>query len=151
MKFFNPKSVKSLDLKTLKSLKIYEISFIVLMLLYIVSGFQLSYYLGNNINNIYTYIALLVFSVILFKTSNIFVAILFVITLIVFFMRNKVISNVNTISSESNKEKTLKVLNPDSDKTLEEEMVDNIVKPTKILSKANYEPVLTKITNVTTL
>lgn len=150
MKFFNPKSVKSLDLKTLKSLKIYEIIFIILMLLYIVSGFQLSYYLGNNLN-IFTYIALLVFSLILFKTSNNFVAILFVITLIVFFMRNKVISNVNIIPSQSNKEETLKVLNQDSGKTLEEEMVDNIVKPTEILSKANYEPVLTKTTNVTTL
>jgi O-antigen ligase len=150
MKFFNPKSVKSLDLKTLKSLKIYEIIFIILMLLYIVSGFQLSYYLGNNLN-IFTYIALLVFSIILFKTSNNFVAILFVITLIVFFMRNKVISNVNIIPSQSNKEETLKVLNQDSGKTLEEEMVDNIVKPTEILSKANYEPVLTKTTNVTTL
>lgn len=150
MKFFNPKSVKSLDLKTLNSLKIYEIIFIILMLLYIVSGFQLSYYLGNNLN-IFTYIALLVFSLILFKTSNNFVAILFVITLIVFFMRNKVISNVNIIPSQSNKEETLKVLNQDSGKTLEEEMVDNIVKPTEILSKANYEPVLTKTTNVTTL
>jgi O-antigen ligase len=150
MKFFNPKSVKSLDLKTLKSLKIYEIIFIILMLLYIVSGFQLSYYLGNNLN-IFTYIALLVFSLILFKTSNNFVAILFVITLIVFFMRNKVISNVNIIPSQSNKEETLKVLNQDSGKTLEEEMVDNIVKPTEILSKANYEPVLTKTTNVTSL
>ena len=120
------------------------------MLLYIVSGVQLSYYLGNNLN-IFTYIALLVFSIILFKTSNNFVAILFVITLIVFFMRNKVISNVNIIPSQSNKEETLKVLNQDSGKTLEEEMVDNIVKPTEILSKANYEPVLTKTTNVTTL
>jgi|TARA_B110000858_G_scaffold198496_1_gene265754 predicted membrane protein len=151
MKFFNPKSVKSLDLKTLKSLKIHEIIFIVLMLLYIVSGFQLSYYLGNNVNNIFTYIALVVFSVILFKTSNNLVAILFIITLIVFFMRNKVISDLNIIPSESNKEKTLKVLNQDNGKTLEEEMVDNIVKPTEILSKANYEPVLTKTTNVTSL
>ena len=151
MKFFNPKSVKSLDFNTLKTLKIYEIIFIVLMLLYIISGFQLSNYLGNYINNIFTYISLFLFSVILFKTSNYIVAVLFVITLIVFFMRNKVIYNVNITSSESNKEETLKVLNKNNNKTLEEEMVDNIVKPPKIFTKAEYEPVLTKTTNVTTL
>ena len=86
MKFLNTKFVKSLDFNTFKSLKVYEIIFVVLMILYIITGNQLDNYLGNYIN-IFTYMALVILSIILFKTTNYFVAILFVITFIVFLMR----------------------------------------------------------------
>ena len=125
------------------NIKSYEIIFIVLLLLYLISNVSTPYNFAPHINNIYMYYSLIVIFILLCVNSNMFVALLFAITAYVFLERSKKVDHRVMAQSEANKSSKMELMNNNlNSKSLEEEMVILIEqRPENIASVENYNPV----------
>ena len=125
------------------NIKSYEIIFIVLLLLYLISNVSTPYNFAPHINNIYMYYSLIVIFILLCVNSNMFVALLFAITAYVFLERSKKVDHRVMAQSEANKSSKMELMNNNlNSKSLEEEMVSLIEqRPENIASVENYNPV----------
>jgi len=135
--------------KNFGKLKTFEIVLAVLLVLYLVSGVSTPYDLAPYVNNIYAYLSLVAIVFLLFLHSNPILAIFFAVSSIIFIMRtNRVTPSVMAPSVE-NKNKKMTNLNKDlNKKTLEEEIVGQIVKnPMNINGPASYHPKLCETYN----
>lgn len=130
--------------KNFGKLKTFEIVLAVLLLLYLVSGVSTPYDLAPYVNNIYTYLSLLAIVFLLFLHSSPVLAIFFAITSVIFIMRTNRVSPRTMAPSVENKNKKMDNLNKNlNKKTLEEEIVGEIVRnPMNIVGPASYHPKL---------
>ena len=130
-------------LKNFKSLNSFEIVLFIFLILYLVSNISTPYELSKYVNNSYTYLSLIFITVILFIYSNPLLAIVFSIVSIIFITRSKQTDLKVIKPSEKNKINKLKNLNSNlNDKTLEEEIIYNMLKkPINIAGPADYHPV----------
>lgn len=135
--------------KTITSLKIAEIFFIVIALLYLLSGTSINYMITPYVNNVMMYVTLIIIAILLYNFSNPVVVFIFALVIIKIIIDSNKINPVNNISNEENKVKELKSLNPPIKLTLEEECVSKIQNPTFVLNEATYNPVNTKVYNAT--
>ena len=137
--------------KNFSKLQTFEIVLAVLLVLYIVSGVSTPYDLAPHINNIYTYLSLVAIVFLLFLHSNPILAIFFAVTSIIFIMRsNKVSHSVMSPNVENKNKKMANLNNHLNKKTLEEEIIGEIVKtPMNINGPASYHPKLCEIYNAT--
>tara|TARA_Y100001980_G_C14543760_1_gene322625 strand:+ start:654 stop:1097 length:444 start_codon:yes stop_codon:yes gene_type:complete len=138
MKLFN----KSLN--TLKNFKPYEFVLVVLLLLYIVSGVSTPYELSPYVNNSFMYLSLFALAILLYLYGNPLLALLFLITSVIFINRSNKVSHYTMKPSQQNKNNKMQQLNiPFTKKTLEEELVGQIVRnPDNIPGPETYHPVL---------
>ena len=138
MKLFN----KSLN--TLKNFKPYEFVLVVLLLLYIVSGVSTPYELSPYVNNSFMYLSLFALAILLYLYGNPLLALLFLITSVIFINRSNKVSHYTMKPSQENKNNKMQQLNiPFTKKTLEEEVVGQIVRnPDNIPGPETYHPVL---------
>lgn len=135
--------------KTITSLKIAEIFFIVIALLYLLSGTSINYMVTPYVNNVMMYVTLIIIAILLYNFSNPVVVFIFVLVIIKIIIDSNKINPVNNINNEENKVKELKSLNPHVKLTLEEECVSKIKNPTFVLNEATYNPINTKVYNAT--
>ena len=138
MKLFN----KSLN--TLKNFKPYEFVLVFLLLLYIVSGVSTPYELSPYVNNSFMYLSLFALAILLYLYGNPLLALLFLITSVIFINRSNKVSHYTMKPSQQNKNNKMQQLNiPFTKKTLEEELVGQIVRnPDNIPGPETYHPVL---------
>ena len=135
--------------KTITSLKISEIFFIVIAILYLFSGTSINYMVTQYVNNIMMYVTLIIIAILLHNFSNPVVVFIFTLVIIKIVIDSNKINPVNNISNEENKVKELKSLNSPIKLTLEEECVSKNLNPTFVLNEATYNPVNTKLYNAT--
>tara|TARA_B100001175_G_C19469576_1_gene621007 strand:- start:1173 stop:1616 length:444 start_codon:yes stop_codon:yes gene_type:complete len=145
MKLFN----KSLN--TLKNFKPYEFVLVVLLLLYIVSGVSTPYELSPYVNNSFMYLSLFALAILLYLYGNPLLALLFLITSVIFINRSNKVSHYTMKPSQENKNNKMQQLNiPLTKNTLEEEIVGQIVRnPDNIPGPETYHPVLCDSHNAT--
>jgi hypothetical protein len=131
------------NIANLANIKSYELLFIVLLLLYLISGVSTPYNYAPHINNIYMYFSLIVIFIITLLYSNPLIALLFAIAAYVFLERSKKVDHRVMGQSETTKASKMANLNSHlNSKSLEEEMVGLIVqRPENIASVENYSPV----------
>lgn len=142
--------------KTVKSLKnfkfkSYELILFILLLSYTISGVSTPYELSPYVNNIFMYLSLFAFSVILYLNGNHLLAGAFFATSIIFINRSNKVSHKVMKPSQEKKNTTMNQLNnPLSQKTLEELIVGQIQKhPNNIPGPSTYQPVLCNSHNAT--
>tara|TARA_B100000424_G_scaffold162647_1_gene124613 strand:+ start:13 stop:462 length:450 start_codon:yes stop_codon:yes gene_type:complete len=135
------KTVKSLKNFNLKP---YELILVVLLVLYLVSGVSTPYELSPYINNIFMYLSLFAFSVVLYLYGNPLLALFFLITSFIFIKRSNNVSHKVMKPSQEKKDNTMNKLNNHlNEKTLEEDIVRQIEKhPNNIPGPSSYQPVL---------
>jgi len=128
----------------LAKIKSYELIFVVLLLLYLISGVSTPYNYAPHINNIYMYFSLIVIFIILLMNSNPLIALLFAGVAFVFLRRSKKVDHGVMAQSENTKASKMAVMNSHlNSKSLEEEMVNLIEqRPENIASIENYNPVI---------
>ena len=128
----------------LANIKSYEIIFIVLLLLYLISNVSTPYNYAPHINNIYMYFSLIIIFIILLLNSNPLIALLFAGVALVFLRRSKKVDHGVMAQSEHTKASKMAVMNSHlNSKSLEEEMVTLIEqRPENISSIENYNPVI---------
>ena len=131
------------NLKKLKKLETYEMIFIGLLILYLVSNVSTPYDLAPYVNNVYMYFSLLAIFILLFLNSNPLIALLFGIVAMVFLGRSKKVDH--KVMSPSVANKSLKMENLNSNlkvRSLEEEVVGQIERhPDNIANPGTYNPV----------
>jgi hypothetical protein len=128
----------------LANIKSYEILFIVLLLLYLISNVSTPYNFAPHINNIYMYFSLIVIFIIILVNSNPLIALLFAGVAFVFLQRSKKVDHKVMAQTEANKSSKMAIMNSHlNSKSLEEEMVTLIDKrPENIASIENYNPLV---------
>ena len=143
MKLLN-KSVNNLS-----NMKTHEILFVVLLVLYLVSGVATPYNLAPYVNNLFSYVSLVAIVFVLFLYSNPLLAIFFGIVALVLVNRSRKVDHTLMKPSQENKNVALKKLNSHLKvKTLEEEVVGQVEKkPDNIPGPSSYHPVLCKTHN----
>ena len=136
-------SLLSKELLNLKNMSSLQIIFIVLIIIYILSGVNVPYNLTQYLNKPFIYASLFISVVVLYLYTNNILAFVFLIGVLVFIHRSQKIDlNINK-PSQKNKNNNLKNLNSHlTEKTLEEEIVGSIKKLDNIPNSANYHPVL---------
>ena len=141
MNLLNSFKNKVLELKNIKN---YELVFVVLLLLYLISNVSTPYDLAPHINNAYMYISLFAIVLLLLLNSNPLIALLFAIVALIFLQRSKKVDHGVMAPSNANKTAAMENLNTHlSIKTLEEEMVGQIDRhPDNIVSQNSYHPVM---------
>lgn len=141
MNLVNSFKNKVLELKNIKN---YELVFVVLLLLYLISNVSTPYDLAPHINNAYMYISLFAIVILLLLNSNPLIALLFAIVALIFLQRSKKVDHGVMAPSNANKTAAMENLNTHlSIKTLEEEMVGQIDRhPDNIVSQNSYHPVM---------
>lgn len=141
MNLVNSFKNKVLELKNIKN---YELVFVVLLLLYLISNVSTPYDLAPHINNAYMYISLFAIVLLLLLNSNPLIALLFAIVALIFLQRSKKVDHGVMAPSNANKTAAMENLNTHlSIKTLEEEMVGQIDRhPDNIVSQNSYHPVM---------
>ena len=133
--------------KTVKSFinfKPYEFILFVLLVLYLVSGVSTPYELSPYVNNIFMYLSLFAFSVVLYLYGNPLLAAFFLFVSFIFINRSNKVSHKVMKPSQQKKDTTMTQLNnPLVQKTLEEQMVGQIERhPNNIPGPSSYHPVL---------
>jgi hypothetical protein len=141
MNLVNNFTNKVLELKNIKS---YELIFVILLLLYLISDVLTPYDLAPHINNAHMYISLFAIFILLLLNTNPLIALFFAIVAIIFLQRSKKVDHVVMAPSTANKTSAMQNLNSHlSIKTLEEEMVGQIDRqPDNIISPNSYHPVM---------
>lgn len=141
MNLVNSFKNKVLELKNIKN---YELVFVVLLLLYLISNVSTPYDFAPHINNAYTYISLFAIVILLLLNSNPLIALLFAFIALIFLQRSKKVDHRVMAPSNANKTAAMENLNTHlSIKTLEEEMVGQIDRqPDNIISQNSYHPVM---------
>lgn len=134
------------NFKKLKSMTSYEIIFVVLILLYLISNVSTPYELAPYINNIYTYFSLIAIVILLFLNSNPLIALFFGIAGIIFITRSMKVDHgvmaPSTYNKSSNMVKLNNINNIINNTSLEEELIGKIQKqPDNIMNTNNYHPV----------
>lgn len=134
----------SKTVKSFKNLKPYEFILFVLLVLYLVSGVSTPYELSPYVNNIFMYLSLFAFSVVLYLYSNPLLAASFLFVSFIFINRSNKVSHKVMKPSQQKKDTTMTQLNNSlSQKTLEEQMVGQIERhPNNIPGPSSYHPVL---------
>lgn len=132
---------KVLELKNINS---YELVFVVLLLLYLISDVLTPYDLAPHINNAHMYISLFAIFILLLLNTNPLIALFFAIVALIFIQRSKNVDHVLMAPSTANKTSNMQNLNSHlSEKTLEEEMIGQIDRqPDNIISPSSYNPVM---------
>ena len=133
--------------KTVKSFinfKPYEFILFVLLVLYLVSGVSTPYELSPYFNNIFMYLSLFAFSLVLYLYGNPLLALFFLFISFIFINRSNKVSHKVMKPSQIKKDTTMNQLNyPLSQKTLEEQIVGQIQRhPNNIPGPSSYHPVL---------
>jgi hypothetical protein len=128
----------------LKNIKSYELVFVILLILYLISDVLTPYDLAPHINNAHMYISLFAIFILLLLNTNPLIALFFAIVAIIFLQRSKKVDHVVMAPSSANKTSAMQNLNSHlSIKTLEEEMVGQIDRqPDNIISPNSYHPVM---------
>lgn len=141
MNLVNSFKNKVLELKNIKN---YELVFVVLLVLYLISNVSTPYDLAPHINNAYMYISLFAIVILLLLNSNPLIALLFAIVALIFLQRSKKVDHGVMAPSNANKTAAMENLNTHlSIKTLEEEMVGQIDRhPDNIVSQNSYHPIM---------
>ena len=141
MNLVNSFKNKVLELKNIKN---YELVFVVLLLLYLISNVSTPYDFAPHINNAYTYISLFAIVILLLLNSNPLIALLFAFIALIFLQRSKKVDHGVMAPSNANKTTAMENLNTHlSIKTLEEEIVGKIDRqPDNIISQNSYHPVM---------
>lgn len=136
-------SLLSKELVNLKNMSSLQIIFIVLIVIYILSGVNIPYNLTQHLNKPFIYASLFISVIVLYLYTNNILAFVFLIGVLVFINRSQKIDlNLNKPSQE-NKNKVLKNLNTHlTEKTLEEEIVGSIKKIDNVPNSSNYHPIL---------
>ena len=136
-------SLLSKELVNLKNMSSLQIIFIVLIVIYILSGVNIPYNLTQHLNKPFIYASLFIAVIVLYLYSNNILTVVFLIGVLVFINRSQKIDlNLNKPSQE-NKNKVLKNLNTHlTEKTLEEEIVGSIKKIDNVPNSSNYHPIL---------
>lgn len=136
-------SLLSKELINLKNMSSLQIIFIVLIVIYILSGVNIPYNLTQHLNKPFIYASLLISVIVLYLYTNNILALIFLIGVLVFIYRSRKIDlNLNK-PSQQNKNNALKNLNTHlTQKTLEEEIVGSIKKIDNIPNSSNYHPIL---------
>jgi hypothetical protein len=131
------------NFKNLKKITAYEIIFVVLILLYLVSDVATPYDLAPYINNIYTYFSLITITILLFLNTNPLIALFFGIAALVFITRSKKVDHKVMTPSTHNKSINMMNLNNNMNNfSLEEELIGMIQKqPDNIINTNSYHPV----------
>jgi hypothetical protein len=131
------------NFKNLKKITAYEIIFVVLILLYLVSDVATPYDLAPYINNIYTYFSLITITILLFLNTNPLIALFFGIAALVFITRSKKVDHKVMTPSTYNKSINMMNLNNNMNNfSLEEELIGMIQKqPDNIINTNSYHPV----------
>ena len=134
----------SKTVKSFKNLKPYEFIRVVLLVLYLVSGVSTPYELSPYVNNIFMYLSLFAFSVVLYLYGNPLLAAFFLFVSFIFINRSNKVSHKVMKPSQQKKDTTMTQLNnPLVHKTLEEQMVGQIERhPNNIPGPSSYHPVL---------
>ena len=134
----------SKTVKSFKNLKPYEFILFVLLVLYLVSGVSTPYELSPYVNNIFMYLSLFAFSVVLYLYGNPLLAAFFLFVSFIFINRSNKVSHKVMKPSQQKKDTTMTQLNnPLLQKTLEEQMVGQIERhPNNIPGPSSYHPVL---------
>ena len=91
------------NFKKLKNMSAYEIIFVVVILLYLLSNVSTPYALAPYINNIYTYFSLIAIVVFLFLKSNPLIALFFGIAALIFISRSSKVDHKSMAPSSHNK------------------------------------------------
>jgi hypothetical protein len=128
----------------LKNIKNYELVFVILLLLYLISDVYTPYDLAPHINSAHTYISLFAIFILLLLNSNPLIAFFFAIVALIFLQRSSKVDHRVMAPSNANKTVAMENLNNHlSIKTLEEEMVGQIDRqPDNIVSQNSYHPVM---------
>lgn len=132
------------EVQELKRITPYELVFIIVLILYLISNISTPYDLAPQVNNAYMYISLFAITILLLLNSNPLIAILFAFVAIIFLQRSKKTDHIVMAPSTSNKTAAMTNMNKDlSIKSLEEEMVGQIDRqPDNITSLSTYNPVM---------
>jgi hypothetical protein len=141
MNLVNTLKNKALELQNIKS---YELVFVILLLLYLVSNVSTPYDFAPQINNAYMYISLFAIFILLLLNSNPFIAIFFAIVAVIFLQRSKKVDHRVMAPSTINKTSAMNNMNSHlSIRSLEEEMVGQIDRqPDNIVNPTTYHPVM---------
>ena len=141
MNLVNTLKNKALELQNIKS---YELVFVILLILYLVSNVSTPYDFAPQINNAYMYISLFAIFILLLLNSNPFIAIFFAIVALIFLQRSKKVDHKVMALSTANKTSAMNNMNSHlSIKSLEEEMVGQIDRhPDNIVNPTTYHPVM---------
>ena len=134
----------SKTVKSFKNFKAYEFILFVLLVLYLVSGVSTPYQLSPYVNNIFMYLSLFAFSIVLYLYGNPLLAIFFLFVSFIFINRSYKVSHQVMKPSQQKKDTTMAQLNhPLLQKTLEEQIVGQIERhPNNIPGPSSYHPVL---------
>ena len=134
----------SKTIKSFKNLKPYEFILFILLVLYLLSGVSTPYELSPYVNNIFMYLSLFAFSVVLYLYGNPLLAAFFLFVSFIFINRSNKVSHKVMKPSQQKKDTTMTQLNnPLVQKTLEEQMVGQIERhPNNIPGPSSYHPVL---------
>lgn len=132
------------QMKNISNMKTIEILFIVLLILYLITGVNIPYNLTPYVNNIFMYGSLIALVILLVLNKKYALAIIFAVASFVFINRSSKISHNLMKPSTQNKNKTLNNLNTHLTKTsLEEEIIGSInKKPDNIPGPSSYQPLL---------
>ena len=132
------------NFKKLKDMKSYEIIFVALMVLYLLSNVSTPYSLAPYVNNIYMNMSLIAIVVLLFLYTNPLIAIFFGVVALVFLQRSKKVDHEVMAPSVANKSQKMQNLNQHLKSTsLEEEIVGQIQKqPDNIINPETYNAVM---------
>jgi len=141
----------SKTIKSFKNLKPYEFILFILLVLYLLSGVSTPYELSPYVNNIFMYLSLFAFSVVLYLYGNPLLAAFFLFVSFIFINRSNKVSHKVMKPSQQKKDTTMTQLNnPLVQKTLEEQMVGQIERhPNNIPGPSSYHPVLCDSHNAT--
>ena len=133
----------SKELINLKNVSSLQIVFIVIIIIYILSGVNIPYDLTQYLNKPFIYASLFIAVFVFYLYTNKIVSLVFLIGVLVFIHRSQKIDlNINK-PSQQNKNNALKNYNKHlTQKTLEEEIVGSIKKLDNIPNSSNYHPVL---------
>ena len=141
------------NFKKLKNMTAYEMIFVVVIILYLISNVSTPYDLAPHINNIYTYLSLIAIVFLLYLNTNPLIALFFGVAAIVFVMRSHKVDHAVMASSTFNKSQNMINLNNNNtmmQTSLEEELISVIQKqPDNIISTSSYHPVSCETHNAT--
>jgi len=137
------------NVKKLSDMKTFELLFVIVLVLYLISGVSTPYNLAPHVNNVFAHGSLVAITVVLFLYSYPLLAVFFGIVSLVFVNRSRQVSHSVMAPSQNNKNATMKNLNKHLENTsLEEEMVGQVVKnPDNSPSPSSYHPVMCKAHN----
>ena len=139
----------SKTVKSFKNLKPYELMLFLLLVIYLVSGVSTPYELSPYVNNIFMYLSLFAFSVVLYLYGNPLLSAFFLFVSFIFMKRSNKVSHKVMKPSQEKKNNTITQLNSHlAEKTLEEQIVGQIQKhPDNIPTPSSYHPVLCETHN----